>query len=194
MMRALVLLTAFLSIGLVCGQANGSVDPGADSFGVYFDTEASWVETHVAPFTPFDAYLILTNPVSEVDGFECTVTPIGGPLLILSTDLGPSTLDVDASPNGYMVGSAIPYPYQAAGMQLLHWQFMVTTAAPVHFLIGPATIPSMPGGLPVVTGGGVLRRCGVSSGSVDIPVACINTSCTVSDEVTSFGSVKGLYR
>jgi hypothetical protein len=45
-----------------------------------------------------------------------------------------------------------------------------------------------------VTGGGVLRRCGVFSVSVDIPVACVNTSCTVGNEVTSFGAVKGLYR
>lgn len=194
MMRAMLLLSAFLSIGLMCGQAHGGIDPNADSFGVYFDTVASWIEIHMAPFTPFNAYLILANPMSEVDGFECTVTPIGGPLLILSTDLGPSALDIDASPNGYMVGTAFPYPAHYAGMQLVHWQYMVASVAPVHVLIGPATIPSMPGGLPVVTGGGVLRRCGVFSGSVDVPVACINTWCAVSDEVTSFGAVKSLYR
>lgn len=194
MKRTVLLLSALLSIGLVCGTAHGSFDPSADSFGVYFTADALWVETHVAPFTAFDGYLILANPVSEVDGFECTVTPIGGSLLFLSADLGPDALDVDASANGYMVGAAVPYPIRPAGIQLVHWQFMVMTTAPVHFLVGPATIPSLTGGLPVVTGGGELRRCGVFSGSVDIPVACINTSCTVSDEVTSFGAVKGLYR
>lgn len=118
MKRTVLLLSALLSIGLVCGTAHGSFDPSADSFGVYFTADVLWVETHVAPFTAFDGYLILANPVSEVDGFECTVTPIGGSLLFLSADLGPDALDVDASANGYMVGAAVPYPIRPAGIQL----------------------------------------------------------------------------
>ncbi|MBK7770129.1 MAG: hypothetical protein IPI48_06240 [bacterium] len=53
----------------------------------------------------------------------------------------------------------------------------------------------MPGGLPVVTGDGVLRRGAVASGDVNLPVAGINAAfCPVSENARSFGEVKSLFR
>ena len=44
-------------------------------------------------------------------------------------------------------------------------------------------------------GNGVLRRCGVSSGSPTAPVAYVNSpNLPVATDVSSFGSVKSLFR
>jgi hypothetical protein len=80
-------------------------------------------------------------------------------------------------------------------MLLVTWQFMVQSTAQLEWRISKASIPSMPGDLPVVTGNGVLRRCGVSSGSVTAPVAYVNSpDAPVATEVSSFGNVKSLFR
>lgn len=76
-------------------------------------------------------------------------------------------LCVDSSPNGYAVGAASPYAVNGGGAIVLAiLQMMVQSATPLEFRIGPATVPSLPSGLPVVTGDGILRQCGISSGSV----------------------------
>jgi hypothetical protein len=79
---------------------------------------------------------------------------------------------------------------------LVTWTLMLQTPTELLFHVGPALIPSLPGGLPVVTGNGVLRQCRVASGDVSLPVAGINVvgNCPVSDEASSFGTVKSLFR
>ena len=194
MKRTVLLLSALLSIGLVCGTAHGSFDPNADSFGVYFTADALWIETHVAPFTPFDGYLILANPVSAVDGFECTVTPIGGSLLILSADLGPGTLDVDTSGERLHGGRSGPVPdptrRDSTGALAVHGNDYRAGALP-HRAGDDSLADGRSAGRDRRRRAAALRRVlGLGGHSV----ACINTSCTVSDAVTSFGAVKSLYR
>lgn len=188
-------LVAVLLVSLMASVAFAGIDPGLDSFGVYFDANGD-TNTKSAPiFTPFNVYLILMNPTGPTNGFECTVTPTGAPYFILSTNLGAGALDVDASPNGFAVGSASDYPVTNGAMVLCTWQFMVQAPNALEFRIGDATMPSMPGDLPVVTGNGVLRRCGVSSGSPTAPVAYVNSpNLPVATDVSSFGSVKSLFR
>jgi len=64
----------------------------------------------------------------------------------------------------------------------------------LEWRITQASAPSLPGGLPVVTGSGILRRCGVASGDVTLPVARVNGPPPVGQEISSFGSVKSLFR
>jgi len=188
-------LVALLLVSMMATVAFAGLDPDTDSFGVYFDTAGNTNTSTAMLFTPFNAYLLLMNPASPTDGFECTVTPTGAPIFILATDIGALTLDVDASANGFAVGRAANYPVVGNAMLLVTWQIMVQATTPLEFRITEATKPSMTGGLPVGTGEGILRRCDVSSGDVTLPVAIVNgTTAPVSEEVNSFGAVKSLFR
>ncbi len=187
-------LVALLLVSMMASVAFAGIDPDPDSFGVYFDTAGNNNCATAPAFMPTTAYLLLMNPVSATNGFECTVTPVGAPHFLLSTTLGGTgALDVDASANGFAVGAAANYPVVGGASVLVTWSIMLQAAAPLEFFITQASIPSMPGGLPVVTGDGVLRRCGVASGDVALPVAGINT-CPVSEELSTFGGVKSLFR
>lgn len=145
-----------------------------DVFGVYFDTVGNTNTANIPIFTPTPVYLLLKNPGGTTDGFECTVTPVGAPYFILSTTLPSGALDVDASAAGFAVGAASPFVNNNGAMVLCTWSFMLQAATPLQFYITQATSPSMSGGLPVLSGGGTLRRGQVSSGDVNLPVAAIN--------------------
>jgi hypothetical protein len=191
-------LVALLMVSLMATVAFAGLDPDTDSFGVYFDTNGNTNAVVGQPiFTPFNVYLLLMNPAGSTNGFECTVTPEGAPYFILATNLGAGALDVDGSANGFAVGAAAPYAVNAGGaIVLVQWQFMLQGATPMSFRISQATVPSMAGGLPVVTGNGILRRCGVASGDVTLPVAYCNNpgGVIVGQEISSFGNVKSLFR
>ena len=189
-------LVVLLLLSLTASVAFAGLDTGSDSFGVYFDVNGNTNTFNAPIFTPFFAYLLIMNPAGVTDGYECTVTPTGAPYFALSTTLPAGSLDVDAAANGFAVGAASPLSPNAGGaIVACTWQFMVQAATPLEFRISAATNPSMPGGLPVVTGGGVLRRCGISSGSTTAPVAYVNgTNQPIATETSSFGNVKSLFR
>lgn len=188
------LLGILVAASSAAAAAPTGVDPQSDSMGVYFDTAANVIDGPAVPFVPFPLYLLLVNPTAPVDGFECTVTLTGAPYYFLETDLGEGAIDVDPSANGFAVGVASPYPMSSA-MRLVRWTFMVQSASPLSIYISEATTPSLPGGWPVVTGDGILRRCNLFSGYPAYPVACVNTICHgTPSETVSFGAVKSLYR
>lgn len=189
-------LVALLLVSMMASVAFAGLDTDTDSFGIYFDTAGNVNCVTAGAFVPTTAYLLLMNPASPTDGFECTVTPVGAPYFALSTTLGGAgALDVDASPNGFAVGAAANYPVANGACVLVTWSFMLQAAGQLEFFITEASIPSMPGDLPVVTGEGILRRCGVASGNVNLPVGGFNMgNCPVSEEINSFGGVKSLFR
>ena len=189
-------LVALLLVSMMASVAFAGLDTDTDSFGIYFDTAGNANCAPGMPFVPTNVYLLLMNPAGPTNGFECTVTPTGAPHFALSTTLGGTgALDVDSSANGFAVGAAANYPVVDGACVLVTWSFMLQAAAPLEFRITQASIPSMTGGLPVVTGDGVLRRCGVASGDVNMPVGGFNLpTCPVSEEVSSFGGVKSLFR
>lgn len=187
-------LVALLLVSMMATVAFAGLDPDTDSMGLYFDTAGNTVCSTQPVFTPFNAYLLLCNPAGPTNGFECTLTPTGAPYFILATNLGAGALDVDGSPNGYAVGAAAPYP-AGPTLVLATLQMMVQAATPLEFRLGAATVPSLSGGVPVVTGDGVLRRCVISTANTNLPVAVVNGACdVVSQEVSTFGTVKSLFR
>lgn len=188
-------LVALLLVSMMASVAFAGLDTDTDQFGIYFDTAGNNNCATVNPFTPTNVYLLLSNPAGPTNGFECTLTPSGVPYFILSTNLGAGALDVDGSANGYAVGAAANYPAIGGQLVLATLSVMLQSPGALEFRITQATVPSMTGGLPVVTGDGVLRRCGVASGDVAIPVGGMNmASCPVAEDVNSFGSVKSLFR
>lgn len=189
-------LVALLLVSMMASVAFAGLDPDTDSFGVYFDTAGNVNCASAGPFMPTNVYILLMNPASPTNGFECTVTPTGVPFFVLSQTLGgTSALDVDGSPNGLMVGSAADYPVVNGACLLATWSVMLQAAGALEFRITEGSIPSLPGDLPVVTGDGILRRCGVASGDVTLPVGGFNmVLCPVGEEIDSFGGVKSLFR
>ncbi|MBK9776345.1 MAG: hypothetical protein IPP62_08320 [bacterium] len=170
------LLLTLLILATLPGVVAAGLDPRTDSIGIYFDTGGNTNCAPVGMFVPTNIYLLLSNPAGPTNGFECTLTPVGVPYFILSTNLGPNTLDVDGSANGFAVGAASNYPVVGGQIVLATLSVMLQGAGELAFYITDATAPSLAGELPVVTGDGVLRRCSVASGSVTIPVGGMNMS------------------
>lgn len=193
------ILMALLIAGMLASSASAGLDPTTDSFGVYFDTEGNTNCTTAGAFQTVTAYLILMNPSAPINGFECTVPMTGAPHFILSVSHCAPQIDCDdcAGPYSFALGCPSSYPVPANGaLVLVTWSLILQAPTELLFNIGPGLVPSLPGGLPVVTGNGVLRQCRVASGDVNIPVAGINVvgNCPVSDEASSFGTVKSLFR
>ena len=185
--------------GMMAVPAFAGLDPATDSFGVYFDTAGSVNCTTALASQQVTAYLLLMNPGGPTNGFECSVAMTGAAHFVLSTTLANGCgmdLDWDWPPGEYVCSCPNNYPVPPSGAVLLvTWLILMQATSELQFYIGPASIPSLPGGLPVVTGNGVLRHCNVASGDVNLPVAGINAgNCPVSGEISSFGAVKGLYR
>ncbi len=190
-------LVVVLLACLVATSALGSNNYGFDTMGIFFDTAYANEQMYAGLYQPFNVYLVLLNPLSATNGFECTITTTGpASPFVLSTVLdGVGAIDVDASVNGYMVGCAANYPAANGGCRLVTWQYMVTASGGLSFYISKATTPSLPGNLPVVTGDGVLRRCATTGYFDGLPCACVNTVCRGTPvEPTTFGAVKSLFR
>lgn len=196
MMKKLIVL---LLLAVSAPAALAGLDSDPDQFGVYFDQAGNINCAAAGAFVPTNVYLLLSNPRAATNGWECTLTPVGVPYFILSTDLGgPGAgpcLDIDSSGFGFAVGSASNLPVVGGQIVLARLQVMLQAQGQLAFYISQATVPSLPGGLPVVTGDGILRQCGVQSGDVNIPVAGFNMAmCPVAEESSSFGGVKSLFR
>lgn len=190
-MRTFVTL---LLVGLVASTALAGIDPDTDSMGVYFDTAGNEVCKDWPMFTPLSCYLLLANPSAPVCAFECRVRIVGGPYFTLSTTLPAGAVDIDSSADGFSVGGSAPFPSGGGPVVLVTWSLMLQSAVPTRIYVSG---PNWPGIDPWPTVGctGPVRRCGVSSGNVDLPVAAVNAGCgVVATTVSSFGAIKGLYR
>ena len=192
-------LTVLLLVAMVATVARAGIDPAADSFGVYFDTAGNTNCVTASMFVPLPVYLILMNPAGPTNGFECSVSMTGAPHFVLATT---SAFNCDMDQDWAQIlgdyvcvgASAIPPPPNGA-LILVTWSIMLQVPNELLFHVGPASIPSLPGGLPVLVGDGVLRRGAVASGDVNLPVAGINAAdCPVGSDVSSFGAVKSLFR
>lgn len=188
-------LVALLIVGVLVVPALAGLDPDTDSMGVYFDPAGNANCVTAPPFTQTQAYLLLMNPAGPTNGFECQVTLEGAPYFILATTFAGGGENWCQSPDCFAVGASAYYPVINSAALLVTWTVMLAAPGELVFRIGPIDNPSLPGGLPVVTGNGVLRLCGVASGDVNLPVASINAgNCPVGEEASSFGRVKSLFR
>ncbi|MBK9776692.1 MAG: hypothetical protein IPP62_10065 [bacterium] len=189
---------AHLLAGSLVSGAVAGLDASTDSFGVYFDLAGNTNCIVAEAMQPIAAHLILMNPAGPTNGFECSVAITGAPHFVLSTSFGATCIDgiIGSGPDDFITGCATNFPVPDTGaMRLATLQILLLEPSELLFRIGPASSPSLPGGLPVVSGDGVLRLCRVASGDVSLPVAGINAAnCPVSEEIDAFGSVKSLFR
>lgn len=188
-MRSLISL---LFVGLFVSPALAGLDPDTDSMGIYFDTAGNTnCLSGPLAFVPFNAYLLLMNPANVTNSFECSVTRQGAPHFVLSTGFPGSGENWCQSPDCYQVGGGANYIVTGDAMLLAQWSIMLASSGDLLFYIRGVS-----GDLPVVSGDGIPRLCGVASGNVNLPVAGVNDggNCPVSEQVSSFGSVKSLFR
>jgi len=215
-------LVVVLLVSLMATTAFG------DTFGVYFNTLATTVSraTPIST-TPVTAYLMLIDSTTQVAGFELAYEITGwmegqiedpdtGDLLdqgfvrTQQTITGTGIVDLGNSTAGNIGSFAIGYGVIRPAtpiMTMVTWKFMNmelmgTDPGLKFYLTGLKTLPSPgAGGWPMINSGASvnpLRRGGVSSGSLTLPVAATNTNLTgyqpVAEEISSFGSVKSLFR
>ena len=186
--------------------AIATLNPDPDEIGVYFDTNADTVCLTAAPYIPFSAYIIITNPTAtEVWGIEfsmCTEI-IGGSeniLFRLSEIWSAGFLDLgiiyDWCLDGRAIGFYEPVPQVGANVVLVQLQYMLLADMGVEFFLGPHPAESIEDGLPAYLGNGnIVVPLRVSSGDPSLPVAAINGECDVVPvESKTFSGLKCLYR
>lgn len=200
------LLVLLISCFMVV-SAFAVMDPDPDMLGIYFDRNADENCLTVGS-VPFFAYLILTNPsANAVDAYEfgflnCVCTGTEQTFFMTASNIADGVVQgIDVGihtkiEGDYIVGLAEPLVTSPA--TILHsWQYLCTAIQPIHMFVFGASVPSLPGGLPVVQNadGPVLMTLGLSTGGPDIPVASINADdCAVAVDHCTWGDVKALYR
>lgn len=194
-------LMSLLFACLMASAAFAGLDSGTDSFGFYFDTAGNTNCITAEAMRPITAYLLLMNPVGPTDGFECSLTMTGAAHFVLGTGFGVNCIDdgsnvYDDGTYYIATGCATEFPVPETGaVVLMTWLIMLHEPSELLIRIGPGLIPSLPGGLPVLSGVGGLRLGAVAAGDINLPVAGINAAnCPVSVEINAFGAVKSLFR
>jgi hypothetical protein len=212
-----------LLICLISTSAHATLIPGPDLLGVYFDGAAADVNEKQLPgFVYSYAYVVLTNPsVPHLDGFEFSYELVYYYDDFIGMGTGTGVIDddwartVNAIPVGglnngnadaigageYVVDFASPLA-TPGNTVLVTWRmrcFADTGSFSLEFYLGPASVPSLPGGVPVVSADGQLYPLGYSNfcwpgNEPDRLVASFNVYCPLAVENTTFGAVKSLYR
>ena len=196
---AVSMLLVLLLPGIATAQAENRI-------GIYTTAAAGGTSQVAAPFTPFDAYFVLTTPrtaagdvVTACDGFEFRVFVWPCLLSRLSDTTNPdwsNTEDAtDPCTARYRVNGPTPVPVNADMLVLQVWHLMVWSAGEQMFYVAPLENPTVPGRMAYFhpgTSGSVAEGAMAVSGSFDSPVYAVNWSEPV--EGRSFGAVKALYR
>lgn len=203
------LLVLLASLMLVSSFAAAGVDGDDDSFGFFFDTDATIYETSTAaPFQGVTGYLVVSNPTSGgISGWECEVVIPGNGTAYVAPGwayAGGGLNVFDGAATGLFNVGVGPGP-----SQLLPINGVVVLATFSCFVLAPTgvvtfTINPFPGsvtfsGTPGYVDGddvGVIVACGVSSGyPYGTICAAINQPHDeiIANDDMSWGSVKALF-
>jgi len=205
-------LVVLLLVSLMATAAFAGLDRDTNSFGVYFDTRGDLNTTTPMTAVTKTVYILLMNPLTAIKGFELDyrIVPAAGMAPTFVDDLvrltnviqGTAFLDIgnstDPAQGSYFCAWAAPRPGVSA-MAMVRWTFRYYGDEDLgmdFYLSGCRFAPSMPGGLPVVLdGNGNKVRAYLASGSPALPCATTsNLRNSVAEEISSFGSVKSLFR
>lgn len=173
------------------------IDPDADVLGLYFDIEATEVCTSLDPFTPFEAWIILTRPTHEVLlGVEFGIDIAGGEVLQLTQYYNGNSMMWPQPLDNVIAGWVTPLMLEEATW-LIRVQFLYvdTTFAPTTFTIHGSNPSSLPGDRPVyLTSDELLVPCRTPGAPGEVS-AQINGDCgVVSTRTTTWSALKSLYR
>jgi hypothetical protein len=201
MKKLLVLLACAM---LVSSLGFAQADPDDNSFGFFFDTEATLTELHTpAPFTPITGYLVVSNPTSaSISGWECFMDIAGAPIA-MSWAVAGGGLNVFGNGNdgNFNVGVGLaPNSLLPVGGVCVLATFTCYVGSPTDVITftvlpfpGSVTFSNAPG---YVDGSnvGLVIPCGVSTGyPYGAYCAVINGTGVVADEPMSWSGVKALF-
>lgn len=185
---------------------------GSSMFGIYTDPAGDFASASHVYAAPFNAYLVLTNPVNHsfdggtdtrqvvtnVEAFECRVNfppALGATLFHLTTTLPPNSIDVGTAPD-YVVGLAAPIPVVGGAVTLITWNVMVLDAGTHEYYLGLTEFPSIDGTMAYQDADdpdAPLVSAFPSSYDFAAPVFSINGG-PIAIEGETWGGVKALFR
>lgn len=195
-------LVVLLMVSLMATSAFALADEDANSIGVYFDAAGDNNSIMTTPGVNFNMYFILANPtVPALDAFEFAyqiVAPPGAEFSLVrfgtTTSWPLNAGDASQTLVGtYLAAAGTPVPTSQATV-LTNWLMgCFAPTAVYNVFISPLSTPSIPGAMAIAYDG-VKYPAGPSTGGYENPVAVINGGAPVSEEVSSFGGVKALFR
>jgi hypothetical protein len=174
-MRRLLFLTCLLLLG------GTSVMAQHDIVGVFADPEGTQNIIEVAPWTPFNIYLMIRNPTDPSGVYGCDVTlQLPENMVVLGWTYPVSGINFKDVPR-FAVACSSPLP-QAPLVIMAQAQCIMTDAEPAHIYVGPgagdsSAIPEplyAPGDLAKVDQFVTLTR---NAPSPELPVFSINNVC-----------------
>lgn len=178
-------------------------DDSPDVVGVFFGAEYLEPEAYIPANTPFDLYVVLSNPTqAAISGFEFGYdhwVASGSESLVLKVNTYfPDGVVLINPPFDPFVGSysiSLPTPIPAdQTVVLLGWQYMLMAPnVVVHFYLTGAENPTVPGGLPGYWGPDGISPLGYAETCFGTG-ARANEFCPLPTEPQSWGTLKGLYR
>jgi len=206
----MIRLLPLVILAALAAGASAQINHPHSEVGIYTVPDPVGCETAqitVAPFTLFDAYVVLTDPYNEqrdrpvttVGGFEFSLQ-VPSSVFVLTANYPPGCVGFPPPPPDFITGCDAPVIAGAA--VLMTFVFMPTTTETVFFHLGPlqTMAPSFPGQMAFADDDGSLHIMHPVSGSADVPVFAVNwdgemSFCeTIPSRDASFGAVKALYR
>lgn len=188
-----ILATASLLL-LLAPQVGAQIDPGLDGVGLYFDTGATTYCQDVPVYLLFDLYLILTNPTSEIHGWECAIVADWTRIFFLQADLHGGINVCDPEPN-FCVGLVNPVQPEPTVVLATLTMFLLDQDCQ-HLFLQPVVLPSVPDQVSYYTTDFQVIPMYPSTGSLDLPVAGVNCDCPppVPANKSTWGGIKDMYR
>jgi len=207
-MRKLATLT-LVAVAVMALAMPAAAQPDPYDLGFFFDSAGTMSEGTIGGFVPpVPLYFLMLNLGEQIVGYEVSVD-ISGP------DAGSWTvtrnaiqgLDVDNSPDGYVVGIGVCAGDIGGSFQITTYEFgyFLSQDSPDDTLVcvGPPTVsnPSIPGFASYQTCAGSLEAAGFAQSSLcrpEVPDGCaiVNPStpgCVIATEDKSFGALKATY-
>jgi hypothetical protein len=202
-MKKLLVLVGLASL-VFAGTAMAQIDPDPDGIGLYFDMDGTSVCGEAGTGMTANIYLAITNASRSagISGWEAHVVlpdPLPAGHFVLAWTLFGDGLNLFAPPD-FVVGLGSPLPWTPA-IVVLNIQMGVFGAPTcIPMALRPANQPSHPGYMVYVNAADFTDIVNLQySAGADYNAPCAMLNCgpdcgVVSDEASSWGSVKSLYR
>lgn len=192
-MKKLALVLA-LTVAAFAGSASAS-DWFSDNVGIYYDAAATQNCGTATAFTPFPAYLVLTQLTSsDVNAWEMALTYTNITQLSF-TPRGTGPVDVGVLPGEHIVGLAAPLYPAGGSVVIADLLLMVQNVNPGSIKIGGTFFHSLDLKVPAFQGSETEIRELHPISEPGTPVFVVNGACgVVGTESSTFGGVKSLFR
>ena len=199
-MKKMLALAALLTVTALTPGAGAALDE--NRLGLFYDQAATIHEIDITANTQQVLYLVLINPVSDlgsvqvVGGFECSIVPATGDLL-LDVSFPVGAINVNGSPDNLMVGFENGGLAVASGGGTTLASLSVLTMGnnPEGYFLQPSSPSSYPNTMAYLDlsgAEGLIVGAMPVSGAYDLPVFTFGDYSI--EENRKWGDVKSLYR